>query len=315
MTLSTQCAMEPPRARHWRSRGRSILLGLFFVSPWLLALAVLILYPVGASFYYSFTNYNVLQPPDWIGIENYKMLMLDDATFRISVVNTVTFALMYIPSATVVGIGLGLLLNANIRGMTIFRSLYFLPVLVPAVAAAVLWRWIFHPQWGAVNALLKVFSIRGPGWLADPVWSKPTLVLMALWMLGQTVVIYLASLQDVPRELYDAAEVDGANNLQRVWYVTLPIISPVIFFNIITGLIFAFQYFTEPFVISNGIGTPAQSLMFYGMYLYRLAFLNMNMGAASAVAWMLFVAVLVCTLVIFRTANWWVYYASAEEGV
>jgi multiple sugar transport system permease protein len=274
----------------------------------------LILYPLAASIYYSFTNYNVLQAPTWTGTANYTTLVLSDDTFRISVVNTLTFALMYIPSATVVGIVLALLLNTNIRGMTIFRSLYFLPVLVPSVAAAVLWRWIFHPQWGAVNALLRIFGIRGPGWLTDPAWSKPTLVLMALWMLGQTVVIYLASLQDVPRELYDAAEVDGANSIQRVWYVTLAIISPVIFFNIITGLIFAFQYFTEPFVISNGIGTPAQSLMFYGMYLYRLAFLNMNMGAASAMAWMLFMAVLVGTLVIFRTANWWVYYAGAGEG-
>ena len=156
--------------------------------------------------------------------------------------------------------------------MTVFRSLYFLPVLVPAVAAAALWRWIFHPQWGAINLLLKMVGIHGPGWLANADWSKPTLVLMALWTLGQTVVIYLASLQDVPRELYDAAEVDGAGPLQRILHVTLPMISPVIFFNIVTGLIFSFQYFTEPFVISNGIGTPAQSLMFYGMYLYRLAF-------------------------------------------
>jgi multiple sugar transport system permease protein len=246
-------------------------------------------------------------------LKNYTELISRDMSFATSVANTLTFALMYVPASTIVGVSLALLLNADVRGMTIFRSLYFIPVLVPAVAAAALWRWIFHSQYGAVNALLKVFGIRGPGWLSDPNWSKPTLVLMALWMLGQTVVIYLASLQDVPRELYDAAEVDGANGVQKTLRVTLPMISPVIFFNIITGLILSFQYFTEPFVISNGIGAPAQSLMFYGMYLYRLAFLNMQMGSASAMAWMLFISVLVCTLVIFRTANWWVYYAAAEE--
>jgi multiple sugar transport system permease protein len=292
---------------------RNTLLGILFTSPWLLALLILVIYPVCASFYYSFTEYNVFQPPVWRGLANYSQLIFNDNTFRISVQNTLTFALMFIPSSTVVGIVLALLLNADIKGMTIFRSLYFLPVLVPAVASALLWRWIFHPQWGAINLLLKMVGIRGPGWLADPAWSKPTLVLMALWTLGQTIVIYLASLQDVPRELYDAAEVDGTNPIQRILYVTLPMISPVIFFNIVTGLIYSFQYFTEPFVISNGIGAPAQSLMFYGMYLYRLAFLNMSMGAASAMAWLLFIAVLICTLIIFRTANWWVYYAGSEE--
>ena len=302
------------RSRRSYRTARNTVNGLLFASPWLVALLGLILYPVLASAYYSFTDYNIFQKPVWNGIQNYRLLIGNDQTFTISVVNTLAFAAMAIPSSTVVGILLALLLNAKIRGITIFRSLYFLPVLVPAVAAAALWQWIFHPQWGAVNAFLKLLGIRGPGWLADPLWSKPTLVLMGLWMMGQTVLIYLAGLQDVPRELYDAAKVDGANSLDQIAHVTLPMISPVIFFNVIVGLINSFQYFTEPFVISNGLGSPAQSLMFYGMYLYRLAFLNMNMGAASAMAWMLFIAVLFCTLILFRTANWWVFYAGIEEG-
>jgi multiple sugar transport system permease protein len=181
------------------------------------------------------------------------------------------------------------------------------------VAMAILWIWVFNAQFGIVNTLLwQLFRISGPGWLASPTWSKPTVILMSLWTVGQGVVIYLAGLQDVPQSLYDAAEVDGANALQKTWNVTIPMITPVIFFNLIMGMIGSLQYFTIAYVITGGDGRPGQSLFFYAMYLYRNAFAFFKMGVASAQAWILFIVVLIGTLLVFRTSARWVYYGGEE---
>ena len=302
---------EPLRRQLATRTGRQEQInGILFALPWLLGLSILILYPIGASIYYSFTEYSVLRPPRWVGLANYIKMFTADDVFWLALYNTVYFAVFSVPLGIIVGVGIALMLNMKIKGLPVYRTIYFLPVLVPEVALSILWLWVLNSQFGILNAILwEVFGIVGPGWLADEHWSKPSVILMALWGVGQAVVIYLAGLQDVPKELYDAAAIDGANAVKRIRHVTIPMITPVIFFNLIMGLIGAFQYFTIPYVLTGGDGKPAQSLMFYSMYLYRRAFVMLEMGYASALAWLLFIIVLVCTLLVFRSSNRWVYYA------
>jgi len=282
--------------------------GLLFASPWILGLVLLFGYPILSSFYYSFTDYNITGAPKWTGLGNLQRLFADEL-FRRGLGNSVYYAVLYVPFSIIMGVTLALLLNLDIKGQPIYRTIYFLPVLVPDVALAILWQWLLNPQLGLVNALLwDVFKIMGPGWIADPKWSKPAVVLMSLWGVGQAVVIYLAGLQDVPQELYDAADVDGSNWLHRIWFVTLPMITPVVFFMLITNMISALQMFTVPYILTGGGGAPAQSLMFYSMYLYRNAFHDFRMGYASAMAWILLVIVLVETAIVFRSSGGWVHY-------
>jgi multiple sugar transport system permease protein len=292
---------------------KRLLTGLLFASPWILGLLLFNAYPILISLYYSLTSFSVLTSPVWVGFDNYVTLVTRDPTFATSVQNSLVYAAMSIPSSMVVGIGLALLLNTNVTGMSIYRALYYLPVLVPPVASAVIWKWVLNPRFGVVNALLGSVGVTGPGWLSDPLWAKPSMVIIDLWALGNAVIIYLAGLQDVPRELLEAAEIDGAGGLGRMWYITLPMITPVIFFNLIMGVIGAFQSFTIPFTLTNGDGSPAQSLLFYSMYLFRNAFMTLRMGSASAMAWMLLVVVLIATLIIFGTASRWVYYRGGEK--
>jgi multiple sugar transport system permease protein len=296
-----------------RRRTRQLLTGLLFASPWILGLLMFDVYPIGISFYYSLTSFSVLTPPVWVGLDNYVKLITRDETFLVSVSNSLAYAAMLLPSSMIVGVGLALLLNTNIRGVSIYRAFYYLPVLVPPVASAVIWKWVLNPRFGVVNVLLGSLGLPQPGWLSDPLWAKPSMVMIDLWALGNAVVIYLAGLQDVPRELLEAAEIDGAGGLQRTWYITLPMITPVIFFNLIMGVIGAFQAFTVPFTLTNGEGSPAQSLLFYSMYLFRNAFMTLRMGTASAMAWMLLAVVLVATLIIFGTSSRWVYYRGGEK--
>ena len=290
-----------------------LLTGLLFASPWLLGLLLFNVYPIGSSFYYSLTSFSVLTRPVWVGFDNYAKLVTQDQAFLTSVSNSLIYAAMLIPSGLIVGISLALLLNTSVRGVGLYRALYYLPVLVPPVASAVIWKWVLNPRFGIVNAALGGLGLPQPGWLSDPLWSKPSLVLVDLWALGNAVVIYLAGLQDVPRELLEAAEIDGAGGLQRTWYITLPMITPVILFNLIMGVIGVFQSFTVPFTLTNGDGSPAQSLLFYSMYLYRNAFQMLRMGSASAMAWMLLVVVLIATLIVFGTSTRWVYYRGGEK--
>jgi len=290
-----------------------LLTGLLFASPWLLGLLLFNVYPIGSSFYYSLTSFSVLTRPVWVGFDNYAKLVTQDQAFLTSVSNSLIYAAMLIPSGLIVGISLALLLNTSVRGVGLYRALYYLPVLVPPVASAVIWKWVLNPRFGIVNAALGALGLPQPGWLSDPLWSKPSLVLVDLWALGNAVVIYLAGLQDVPRELLEAAEIDGAGGLQRTWYITLPMITPVILFNLIMGVIGVFQSFTVPFTLTNGDGSPAQSLLFYSMYLYRNAFQMLRMGSASAMAWMLLVVVLIATLIVFGTSTRWVYYRGGEK--
>ena len=212
------------------------------------------------------------------------------------------------PLATFVGILLAMLLNAKVRNLSFFRTIYFLPSITPVVASAIVWLWMFDPINGVINALLGYVGIRGPGWMGSPEWSKPALILMSMWGVGGAVVIYLAALQDVPRELLEASELDGANTPQKIRHITLPMISPVILFNVITGLIGAFQYFTEAFVMTNGTGSPADSTLMMSIYLYQTAFQYFKIGYASAQAWVLFLIVIAFTTVLFRVSGRLVYY-------
>ena len=288
---------------------RDLLYGLLFASPWILGLTLLYAYPILASLYYSFTDYSVLSSPQWSGLANLRTLFAGDETFIRGAGNSLYYALLFVPISIVFSVSIALMLNMKIKGQAIYRTLYFLPVLVPDVALAILWQWMLNPQVGLVNALLwNLFKIRGPGWIADPNWSKPAVILMSLWGVGQAVIIYLAGLQEVPEDLYDAADVDGANWWQRIWNVTLPMISPVIFFSLITNMIGSLQVFTVPYIMSSGDGRPAQSLMFYSMYLYRNAFVYFKMGYASAMAWILLLVVLIETLLVFRSSRGWVHY-------
>lgn len=286
---------------------RALLLGLLFISPWLINLAGLTLYPFFASLYYSFTYYNVFQPPNFIGWENYRVMLGEDKLFWISLYNTVYFTVFAIGGGTVLAIAIALLLNMNVQGRPIYRTIYYLPSVTPTVANAVLWLWLFNPLYGPINSVLNLLHIPAPSWLGDPAWVKPALILMSFWGLGQAIIIYLASLQDVPRELIEAAELDGARGWQKTLRITLPLISPVIFFNVVTGMIGSFQYFTEAYVMTEG--GPGDASLFYGLYLYNSAFRYFKMGYASALAWVLFLVIMLITLLTFRVSRRHVYYA------
>lgn len=281
--------------------------GWLFASPWIIGLSLFFIFPLIASIYFSFTSYSILQPGEFIGLANYKDLMSDDLFWK-SIYNTVYFAVFFVPLSIIFGVSLAMMLNMKVKGMAIYRTIFFLPTLVPQVALAVLWMWLLNPGFGLVNGFLSMFGIEGPPWLGSELWSKPSLIFMSLWGIGQAVVIYLAGLADISQDYYDAAAVDGANWFQRMFRITLPLLTPVIFFNLVMGVIGAFQQFTLPYTMTQGQGTPANSLTFYVMYLYDNGFKFFKMGYASAMAWILFVVIMVLTGIIFYTSNRWVHY-------
>jgi multiple sugar transport system permease protein len=287
--------------------------GLSFCGLWFVGLATFTVYPVLASLYYSFCDYSVLQSPVWVGGENYHR-MLGDTLFWKSLRNTLIYGALSLPLGMVASIALALLLNTGVRGMPVFRTIFYLPSIVPVVASAMLWMWIFNGQYGLLNWVLTplcaLFGGKPPGWLADPDWAKPALVLMSLWGVGNSMIIYLAGLQDVPRELYESAELDGANAWRRLWHITLPMISPVIYFNLIMGIIGTLQTFTTVFVMTGGTdGSPARSTLMYALYLFSTAFYDLRMGYASAMAWVLFLLIVGLTLVATKLTEKRVHYA------
>lgn len=296
-----------------KQRTRNTINGILFASPWLFGLLMFWIYPTVASGYYSFTSFNAVQTPTWVGISNYRTLFTNDPDFLDAVYNTLYFAVVSIPLAIVFAFGLAMMLNAKIRGQVFYRTLYFLPTLVPEVALAFVWIYLFTPGSGLINIPFSWFGIYRMCWLTCPEMARQTLVLLALWVIGQQVILYLAGLQDVPQDLYDAADVDGANFFHKFWNVTVPIMTPVIFFHLVTSIIGAFQFFAVPFIMTGGTGFPANSTLFYSIYMYKQAFQYFNMGYASAMAWLMFVVTLLITLVIFRTSRLWVFYAGGEQ--
>jgi len=283
--------------------------GLLFISPWLLGLIVFTVYPVVASVYFSFTDYSVLKSPRWVGLDNYVQLFTKDTLFPKSVANTLYYAAFALPLGMIGSILLALLLNKKLFGMAVYRTIFYLPNILPAIAMSVLWLWLLNPTYGLFNTILQGLGLPGIAWLTSPTWSKPSLVFMSLWGIGGSMVIYLAGLQDIPQHLYEAAELDGAGAFQKTRHVTLPMLTPTIFFNLVMGLIGVFNYFTQAFIMTNG--GPLDSTLFYMLYLYRNAFQYFKMGYASAMAWLLFMFVVVLTLLVFKSSGRWVYYGGS----
>lgn len=289
---------------------RRLRLGLLFVSPWIIGFLVLILYPFLASLYYSLTSYHLRpnETPTWVGLENYRILFFEDKKFPIAIGNTLAYTLMAAPIGLVLALALALLYNKEIAGRSLMRALVYVPLIVPPVASTILWMWIFNAKIGLFNTLLAMVGIRGPAWLNDPDVVKIALVIMAQWGVGGNVVLLLAALTDVPRHLYEAAEIDGANAIQKFQNVTIPMISPTLLFIIVMNVIYSLQYFTEAYIVSGGTGGPVNSTLFYSLYLFQQAFQNYNMGYASAMAWILFIISLFATLLIFRVTSRGVTY-------
>jgi multiple sugar transport system permease protein len=299
----------PQRASRTSERQKELkrlAIGLLFISPWLVHFLVFQLYPMVASIYYSLTSYSVLKPPVFIGLDNYVVLFTADPRFLTALYNTVYYTIGAVGVGTVAAIAWALLLNMKIRGQAFYRTVFYLPSVVPIVAATIVWLWFLNPQYGVLTTLLRAIGLPTIGWLSDPVWAKPSLILLAIWGLGNAVVIYLAGLQDVPVELYEAADIDGASNWHKFLNVTLPMLSPVILYNLIVGIIAAFQTFAQVYILTAG--GPADSTLMYLYYLYITAFQFFKMGYASAMAWILFLIIFACTFVVFRTSARWVFY-------
>ena len=299
-----------PKIKIGYRRGETVL-AWAMVSPWLAGFFLLTAFPMVASLALSFMDWDMLSPPQWAGLANYEKLFFIDPLALHSLKITVVFSLVSIPLNIVFGLAIAMLLNTNIRGLSVFRTIYYLPAILSGVAVAILWQWIFSTEFGLLNTALRLFGIEGPAWLGSKIWVIPAFVVMRLWSVGGGMVIYLAGLQAIPTDLYEAAEIDGANWQQRILRITLPMLSPTIFFQLITGVIFSMQIFTETFIMTNG--GPANASLFYMLYLYRQAFQYFKMGYASALAWVFFVVILLLTLILFATAKFWVYYEAESD--
>jgi multiple sugar transport system permease protein len=289
---------------------RNFLWGLLFTSPALLSLLWFTAYPVLTSLYYSFTSYSMFGPTRWIGAINYSDLF-SDSNWWLSLSNTAYYIVFAVPLGILLALGLALLLNIRVRGISIYRTIFYLPSIMPIAAAAVVWGFMFNPQYGIVNSLLSTIGITGPGWLNSPAWAKPALIIISLWGVGNLMIIMLAGLQDVPQNTYDAARVDGAGTWARFRHVTLPFLSPHLLFALVTGLIAGFQYFTPAYVLTGGTGSPAGSTLITSLYLYQNAFRYFKVGYASAMAWVLFIIIVICTALIFRFVGRRIYYGGA----
>ncbi|MCD7996869.1 MAG: sugar ABC transporter permease [Clostridiales bacterium] len=282
-------------------------MGVLFTAPWIIGLLLFYAYPLLSSIYYSFTSYSVLNSGNFVGLENYRELIKDNLFWK-SIWNTLYFTVLSVPVNIILGIIIALLLNSKIRFIGLYRTVFFIPTLVPVVATATVWRWLLDSNYGIINSLLNKVGLASIPWLASENWSKLALVMIASWGIGQAIIINLAGLQDISPEYYEAAQIDGAGIFQRVRHITLPLLTPVIFYNVVMGVINALQTFTLPYTLTNGEGTPVNSLTFYVMHLYNNAFGYMRMGYASAMAWILFLIILILTIVIFGTSKKWVHY-------
>jgi multiple sugar transport system permease protein len=304
---SARAEAAPGRRRRSIRERQNLRWGLIFCSPAIVGILFLTAYPVLRSLQNSFTSASAMRTGRWIGLQNYRDLLADH-TFWQALGNTVYIMIGAVPLGIAVAFALALLLNMRVRGRAIYRVIFYLPSIVPLVATAVVWSFVLNPQYGALNSALGVIGISGPGWLSDPAWAKPALIMISVWGAGNLMVILLAGVQDVPEELHEQAMIDGAGVFSRFRNVTVPFLSPHLLFALVTGLIAGFQYFTEVFVLTDGQGTPANSTMVAGMYLYANAFAFFKIGYASAIAWVLFVLCAVSALVVFRIFGRRVYY-------
>lgn len=307
MGLRSLAETRPPPSRWSRKTINDNIAGYLFLAPWVIGFLVFTVGPMLASGYLSLTKYSGFGPVKWIGFENYQKIFQDDL-FYTSLYNTAYYAFLGVPAQLLVALFLAVLLNMKVRYVNLFRTVYYIPTVTPAVANVFLWVWIFNFDFGLINSLLRLVGLSPVNWLWDPQIVKPALILMSLWSVGQQMVIFLAALQGVPEELLEAAAIDGANNVRRFLRITVPLISPVIFLNLIIGIINLFQTFTVAFIATNG--GPINSSLFYVLYIYRKGFESFAMGYASGLAWILFLIILVITALSFYLSRRWVYYES-----
>ena len=294
-----------------RVERRQLFFGLLFASPWLLGFLLWTVYPMISSIFFSFTRYDLLRPPVYIGLQNYKEIFFSDPRIGNVVKNTLFYVFLSVPLSTLTALLVAMLLNNKIQGRPFFRAIFFFPSIIPITVIAMMWGFLLNPQFGAINAFLKSLSLPIIPFLSKPELAKPTLIMINMWASGYAMVLYLASLQDVPRELYEAAIVDGANALSKFWYITIPLISPVVLFNLVTGFIGAFQDFSLPWLMTGG--GPNEATEFYALHLFRNAFRFLRMGKASAMAWLMFIVIIAFTALLFKTSARWVYYGSGDK--
>lgn len=305
--IATEPAQRQRPARRWTWEAFHAYV---FMSPAILGLLIFTLIPVVASLLLSFTEYNIITDPEWIGLENYAE-MFEAELFWTSLRVSAIYSVVSVPLGLALSLGLAVLLNHAMRGIMVFRAIYYMPTVIAGVGVAMLWRWLFNAEFGVINVLLAGVGIEGPAWLLDEDWALTALIITSLWGIGGTTLIFLAGLQGIPQEIYEAAEIDGAGRWSRFRSVTLPLISNVTFFNLVLGIIGALQVFTDAFVITRG--GPNHATLFLSVYLYQHAFQYLNMGYASAIAWFMFLIVMLLTLLVFKSSPLWVYYEN-ERG-
>ena len=297
-------SLEGTLAQRFRKSGA----GYAFLTPWVIGLVGLTLGPTLVSLYLSFTQFNLFQPPKWIGAANYVRIATNDPAFMASMGVTFVYVLFSVPLKLGFALALAMLLNRGIRGLPIYRAIFYLPSLLgSSVAIAILWRELFAGN-GLINGVLANFGIQGPSWISNPHYALWTLVVLSVWQFGSPMVIFLAGLRQIPTDLYQAASIDGASNARKFFSITLPLLTPVVFFNFIVQMIDAFQSFTPAFIVSSGTGGPLNSTLFYALYIYQEAFSFFHMGYAAALAWILLVLIAVFTAIAFLTSRFWVYY-------
>ena len=306
--MATLSLRRPPKSA---TRQHSLLLGLLFISPWLIGFLLFTIYPLVSSLYYGFTRYDLLNPPVFLGLGNYIDIFTEDPHFGKVVYNTLYYVGLSAPLGVVAAFLMASLLNTEIAGRSVFRAVFFFPAIVPAIVTAMVWAFLLNVQYGAINSTLAGLGLSTIPFLSSPELAKPSLILIHMWAQGNAIVIFLASLQDVPRSLYEAATVDGANAWHKFWNITVPMCTPVILFSLIMGFIGGFQNFVLPWLLTSG--GPNQATEFYSVYLYRNAFSYFRMGKASALAWILFVIIVTFTVILFKSSARWVYYGGGEE--
>ena len=303
-TIRKSGKQRATRAPSERNDGKA---AVFFLAPWFVGLALIVAGPLIASLYLSFTDYNLLQDPNFIGLDNYAA-MLEDPRLRSALVVTFTYVFVSVPLQLAAALGLALLLDRGMRGLAFYRSAFYLPSLLgSSVAIAILWRQIFGAQ-GLVNQVLAIFGIEGPGWISHPDYALGTLMVLNVWTFGSPMIIFLAGLRQIPEMYYEAASLDGASKVRQFSTITLPLLTPIIFFNLVLQIINAFQTFTQSYIVSNGTGGPVDSTLFYTLYLYQQGFRNLDMGYASAMAWLLLMIIAGMTAVNFFASKYWVFY-------
>lgn len=289
---------------------REAILFYILISPWLIGFIVFLGYPMLRSLYLSFTDYDLLSPPVWVGLRNYERIFEDPAFWQ-SLKVTFIYSIGSVPGGTIIALSLAMVLSQKLRGVNVWRTIFFLPSILSSIAVALLWLYIFRPDGGLLNIALEWFGIEGPGWFTSETWALPALIIMSWWSVGGQIVIYLAGLKGIPDSLYEVADIDGATSIAKFRYVTLPMLSPTIFFNVVLGIIGALQVFDAGWVTTRG--GPNDATLFYMLYLYRRAFQFIQMGYASALAWILFIIIMVITLLVIRSSAVWVYYET-EQG-